>query len=683
MVKSNPQDGLERNGQVNNYKGHLRMILQRIKQGLKDKFRAYKIKRLNSRKRVAPGAYKLANVFGQSIDQIIVKMFSESKTHNKKKISTLYVMSDEDFFVDLSKRINIVDKNPIKLVNVQDHLIKSNINVSHLFEVELEDNIGIVVGGKTVNVFWPQVLRFLHHEGHNKPVFDIEWVSENWEMAFGTLAFPPEIKDVDISIFHHWSSFAGMKEHILASITIFDESTEKCWKQILAPQETINIRLNDILPIRTGASGIKIQTFHPKLIGRRNHRWRPFADVLTENSITSLHGAHELPKPNSTAQFIVDIGSENVDKLTVTLPNYEKDLPEGCNQTTYKLCDRNMKIHEEVFKDRQNHKLIDCIQINLEERSGQNLTQCRIKSKGSGGSFWYNYKNTKKTDCISANHTVSSPYEKVEPKKLPPDEYIKSLESSGILIYPYPVPVTQPNNQIEFGFNFLCSQPEFYNYKALLMNSDGKKISETDFIHKGKSHCMTSDILDTLEEEVSKNVSMILVVPDWIKEGLRPYQVRVDGLLIAKHRTTEDYDITEFQNSWRNLGIRIPSYKHWLLDNMMLTGRTNLRGRINYRAELRNGVLLINSSGRLNYSTKAIATIQIVGSNGASVGCPIKVSPHGFNLVWIDELFPNLKAILDNSPATVLVTCCDCDINGHMITLRGNKAVALQHMWGY
>ena len=54
------------------------------------------------------------------------------------------------------------------------------------------------------------------------------------------------VKDVDISIFHHWSSFAGMKEHILASITIFDESTEKCWKQILAPQETINIRLNDI-----------------------------------------------------------------------------------------------------------------------------------------------------------------------------------------------------------------------------------------------------------------------------------------------------------------------------------------------------------------------------------------------------------------------------------------------------
>ena len=64
-------------------------------------------------------------------------------------------------------------------------------------------------------------------------------------------------------------------------------------------------------------------------------------------------------------------------------------------------------------------------------------------------------------------------------------------------------------------------------------------------------------------------------------------------------------------------------------------------------------------------------------------GAPIKVSPHGFNLVWIDELFPNLNAILDNSPATVLVTCCDCDINGHMITLRGNDAVALQHMWGY
>ena len=176
---------------------------------------------------------------------------------------------------------------------------------------------------------------------------------------------------------------------------------------------------------------------------------------------------------------------------------------------------------------------------------------------------------------------------------------------------------------------------------------------------------------------------MILVVPNWMKEGLRPYQVRVDGLLIAKHRITEDYDITEFQNSWRNLGVRIPNYKHWLFDNMMLTGRTNLKGRINYRDGLRNGLLLINSSGRLNYSTKSIATIQIVGSNGASAGCPIKVAPHGFNLVWIDELFPNFDVIFENSPATVLVTCCDCDINGHMVTLRKNEAVALQHMWGY
>ena len=330
------------------------MIIQRMRQSLRDKVRVHKIKRLNSRKRVAPGAYKLADVFGQSIDEIIAKMSSDSKTLNQKKFSTLYVMSDEFFFVELSKRITTMGSNPPKLVNIQDQLIKSNANVRHLFDVELEDDIGIVVGGKTANSFWPQVLRFLHQEGHNKPVFEVEWVAENWEMAFGTLAFPPEITDVDISIFHHWASFAGMKEHILASITIFDESSEKCWKQILAPQETINISLNDILPIRTGASGIKIQTFHPKLIGRRNHRWRPFADVLTKNSITSLHGAHELPKPNSTSQFIVDIGSENVDKLSITLPNYNKDLPEDCDQTTYKLCDHHMKIHEEVFKDRQN-----------------------------------------------------------------------------------------------------------------------------------------------------------------------------------------------------------------------------------------------------------------------------------------------------------------------------------------
>ena len=64
-------------------------------------------------------------------------------------------------------------------------------------------------------------------------------------------------------------------------------------------------------------------------------------------------------------------------------------------------------------------------------------------------------------------------------------------------------------------------------------------------------------------------------------------------------------------------------------------------------------------------------------------GKTVNVAPHGNVLVWLDELFPNLKDFLGDAEATVLAQNQDADCNGHMVTLRDNSAVSLQHMWGY
>ncbi len=121
----------------------------------------------------------------------------------------------------------------------------------------------------------------------------VAWAGDGFEWCFGTIAFPSEAVDADIFLFHPWDAFSGMKEHVLAKIDIFDETRTESFERILAPNETILFRLNELLPERTGASGLYIETYHPRLIGRRNHRWRVWADVLTQRSLASLHGSDD------------------------------------------------------------------------------------------------------------------------------------------------------------------------------------------------------------------------------------------------------------------------------------------------------------------------------------------------------------------------------------------------------
>ena len=140
--------------------------------------------------------------------------------------------------------------------------------------------------------------------------------------------FPSEALDADIFLFHPWDAFAGMKEHVLAKIDFFDETQTETFQRILAPNETIQFRLSEILPGTNGASGLYVETYHPRLIGRRNHRWRVWADVLTERSLTSLHGSHDDGTATARSQFIVDMAPSHTDRLTITLPNYTSYLPE-------------------------------------------------------------------------------------------------------------------------------------------------------------------------------------------------------------------------------------------------------------------------------------------------------------------------------------------------------------------
>ncbi len=116
---------------------------------------------------------------------------------------------------------------------------------------------------------------------------------------------------------------------------------------------------------------------------------------------------------------------------------------------------------------------------------------------------------------------------------------------------------------------------------------------------------------------------------------------------------------------------------------MMFTGRTNVMGRFNPREDFRHGVLVINASGARDYSTTASASVEVLASSGRSMAAPIRIPPQTYHLAWLEDLLPDLREWLQYQPATVLVRSADADCNCHMVTIRGDRAVSLQHMWGY
>ena len=625
-------------------------------------------------KRVAPGAPKLAPVFGQTLDECHDDLSAIAG-------GEVLVCGDGGFTNSVRETLAELNKTN-RVVGLGDSIQSVGPHVPVLAEQDFSDVAAVIVGGPRLKAIWPQLLRMLYQNGLSNPSFPVLWIGDGFEWCFGSLAFPKDAQDVDIFLFHHWSAYVGMKDHVLARLRVFDEEKERVWHQILAPNETIRIRMSEMLPNWIGTTGIRVETYHPRLIGRRNHRWRPWADVYTDKSITSLHAAHEPPKPKRVSQFIVDVSRDNTDELVVTLPNYYHDLPENTEDVSYKLCDASGVTKSEAFQDRKVGQTVSSLKVSMKDVPRE-VSQCRIQYRGAGGSFWYNRKDIDGIDCIAANHTVSSPYDVVEATRISEQLETELFADKDVIIWPYPVPVTPADHPVEFGFNFLCSQPEFHHYRGLMIDAAGQKLGEVVFEHTGKSHCMASSVLADATPDQKARTSMLMVVPDWTAERRRPDQVRVDGLMIAKCRATGDFDNTEFQNAWRNVGALIPGYRHWLFDNMMLTGRTNLKGRLNRHPELRNGILLINSSGRLSYKTSARVTVQVIGSNGTTIGQPVNVAPHGYSLVWLDELFPNMEGFLGDCEATVLAQSQDADCNGHMVTLRDGKAVSLQHMWGY
>lgn len=657
-----------------------RRQIKAFRRGVRRKVFGEGAERVKADKRVAPGAAHLMPTFSRSLSEAVADV---APTANGRYLT----VGDQAFAREAKAALQAAGAREANIEWTSIAFEDLRLGAKALRDVDIGQIDGVIAGGKPVRAAYPQALRHIAQNCDADQFPTITWVGEGFEWCFGTIAFPSEAEDAEVFLFHPWDVFAGMKEFVLASFEVFDEKTTHRFNRIMAPNETFYFKLSDYLPkqSRVGASGLFVETFHPRLIGRRNHRWRVWADVLTKRSLTSLHGTHDDGAEIDVAEFIVDISKRHTDRLAITLPNYRHSLGQDTGPVRFKISDAEKgAAAAEQTHSRALGKQVEELTMDVAGADISDQNHFRITYPGYGGSYWYTFQKTDgATDNICSNHTCGSPYDGLPPARTDWDPQFLALAEHDYMIWPYPVPATGPEAEIDFGFNFLCSQPRFSHYKAMLMDEDGEHLDTLDINHDGHSHFMADTALAGLSNQLRGQTRQLLVLPNWRKENRHPRDVKVDGLLIAKHRRTGDYDATEFQDSWRNVGVGVSQYRHWLIDTMMLTGRTNIMGRFSPRSEMRHGVLLINSSGAPNYRTRVRATATVLTSDGRGMSAPFEVAPQGHALVWLEDLLPGVREWTRGQAATVLVRSADGDCNGHIVTIRGSEAVSLQHMWGY
>lgn len=540
----------------------------------------------------------------------------------------------------------------------------------------------VVVGGSNVQAEYCHVLRLMHASGCCRPVF---WVADGFEFCSGTLPIPAECTDADAYIFNHFEDFFGLKDPLLVKIEIFDQASSKLEWIILPPREAFRLDLNEWLPNRQGPACISHFTAHPILTRGRHYRWRATGNMHWANSTTTLHGSHDFRGPSSQNEFKISRSIINRGNIVITLPNYNLDITE---EGAVLECVDGQKFFS---AERSCDHRIEQINFRNDGLKSEAADFVGCKYLGHGGSFWFSFDEAapgpSDVRCnLAANHTVRAWLR--EPPDLrtgvqKAEQLLTSLSRARIIDNPHALPVTAPDCPIEFGFHFDANVPALKHFLINVFDYDGKLVTDFPFAKEHVGPTFAEDILRHLDEPQRDKIGLIVVSPDWHRMNLDPRGVGLSGDLIARHRITRDFDVTEFQSCWRNLGVQVDEFPHWRSQDRMLTGRTNVMVGIPAGEQARPAILLVNGSGALDYTGVARFRLRLLSHNGTEIFVDGNLKSFAQQWVWLDECFPDMRTHLNDSYGTLIVQSKDADLNATLVVVWGGSAVSLQHMWGY
>ncbi len=562
--------------------------------------------------------------------------------------------------------------------NYADHAQGAeNIN-----RIALSDFDCVVVGGPGVGPDYRHVLRLMHAHDCYRPTF---WAADGFEFCAGTLPVPAECSDADVYIFNHFEDFFGLKDPLQVKIEVFDQVTSKIEWLLLPPRRGLKVNLNEWLPNRQGPACISQFVAHPVLTRGRHYRWRGTGHLLWADSATSLHGGHDFRGPASDNEFKVSRAILNKGNLVITLPNYDLDATE--EGAVLECIDGQVISSRTRSRDRRIEQLDfrnDGVDSGVDDYVG-------CKYKGYGASFWFSLDDAvpgPRGDHrnIASNHSARAPL-RVTPDRLNGVEaalpLITGLSDAGVMLHPHAVPVSGADDPVEFGFEFDANVPRLGCFSITAFDHEGALVTAFKFEKTDVGPAMARDVLGELDPVMRDRVGLIVVAPDWVAMDLDPRGRGPSGNLVARHRSTHDFDVTEFQSCWRNLGIQVNEFPHWLSQDRMLAGRTNVFSSVPAGAKVRPAVLLVNGSGARDYANAADYRLRLLNPTGVEIVADGTLGPFCHQMVWLDEAFAEQSAHLDDTFGTLLVQSYDADLNANLIVVWRDQAVSLQHMWGY
>jgi hypothetical protein len=482
------------------------------------------------------------------------------------------------------------------------------------------------------------------------------------------------MNDAHIYLFNHYEDFFLVKDPLQVTVLIkcSNRLYEKCY--LVGPGETIKFSINDLMPSRKSDCVVEVSTTHPLLTRGRHLRWRLWADIYLGNSIASSHGAHDFGGSHfNTAYFSKNIINNGL--MIFTIPNYKKNLTDI--ESTLLLVDDGL----EIEKKRNSQKILDKVTFNATDSEGY----AGIEYFGSGDSFIYSVGVNSKTEAklLMLNHGAGQLSKPVTPIKLkdPNRVLLERMKEDEFLVHPHAIPVFSEKSELEFGFSFDGCNPPIKNFIAHCFYKDGKKSESFEYFKDGIGYRFIGDITKGRGE--TKNLNLIVLEPNFIKENIDPVGFSMIGDLAIRNRMSEDMDYTEFQSCWRNLGHQFRDFPHWLHSSKLVNGTANLVGRVLVGNANRTGLALVNGSGNMNYKITASCQIKVFNSMGLSIHRTVVLKPFESITAWFDDLFLNLDDFLIGGYGSCIISSMDADLNAQIYTENMGDNISLQHLWGY
>lgn len=584
-------------------------------------------------------------------------------------LARLIVMGDQAFYESCR---NLLGDRIHAWMNSDYEQVQNGATLPSRMEFDRFD--GILIGGPQVKADYLLALRVLQD---NKAVLPLLWVADDFEQCVGSVAFPEQLDDADVYLYNHFEEFFGLRDTLLVHVEIFDQQHCISELKLMAANESLHFNLKTALPERKGPAAITVHVTHPTLTRGRHFRWRFHADLYIEKSIVSLHGCHNLPTNRSGSLFRLINAGFGPGEFSVLLPNYSRNLPCG---STVQVTESGGTTRE---IQRAHETRIEELRIPLSRDDDGLDGFSEIYSECYGGDFWFGITRTGDGSNvnIAGNHTVGSTFgPQPEETSFADTPLYRHLGQDGFVLWPHAVPVTPTGDDVEFGFAFDEAWPEFKQLRLLYFDRDGCFLQERAYMNGHPGPVFTGDL-----PEMPTGTNLVIVAP--CPESLRlsePRKVKAVGNLVVRHRRTGDFDLTEFQSCWRNVGASVPGFPHWIAPPLSCLGRTNLYGRVTGSAAVRCGLVLVNGSGNLHHKVVANVELRLFDARGNIVCSRMDIAPFGQTLLWLDEVFPDFHSLLEPALCGALVIRCrNADLNAQMVTIYKNHGVSLQHLWGY